>query len=410
MMKRDALILGGGIAGLWCAWELARLGLESTIVETAAFLGGHAARLCCKATDECQRCGACLLEDALHKVQSSGRISMLLRSDLLDVKGEYGDFAATVAQRSVRIVPDKCNDCGACEAVCPAPGALVRSPWDQRLVIDERKCRWFQEASCRACEEACPHDAVKLDRTPQILELDAATIVLASGFKPSDPHETSRFGYGRVPGVVTGLELESMLRQENWEPGPGKKMAFIQCVGSRDAKIGRNYCSRVCCGYALRLAHLLRSRFPDADTSMFYMDIQSFERDFEKRLEEAEQEVRLIRSIPSEIRKGADGRPELVYQRPDDKREFESFDLVVLSVGISPSQSSTELGRILGLAANVDGFVGADGEASTTSRRGIFVAGTVQGPKSIEETVSHAIGTSGEVASSIAKLSRGANQ
>lgn len=409
-MKRDALILGGGIAGLWCAWELARLGLESTIVETAALPGGHVARLCCKATDECQRCGACLLEDVLHKVRSSDRISMLLRSDLLQVRGEYGDFHTTVSHRPPRIVPDKCNDCGACEAICPVPGALARSAWDRGLAIDEQRCRWFQDASCRACQEACPQDAVNLDRTPEILELDAATIVLASGFKPSDPHESPRFGYGRVPGVVTGLELESLIRQENWELGLTKKIAFIQCVGSRDAKIGRNYCSRVCCGYALRLVHLLRSRFPDADASMFYMDIQSFERDFETRLKAAEKEARLIRSIPSEIRKGADGRPELVYQGLDDIRQFESFDLVVLSVGIAPSQSSIELGSTLGVGSNVDGFVGAGDEEATTSRRGVFVAGTAQGPRSIDETISHAIRTSGEVASSLAKLSREANQ
>ncbi len=251
---------------------------------------------------------------------------------------------------------------------------------------------------------------MNLDRTPEILELNASTIVLASGFKPSDPHDTPRFGYGRVPGVVTGLELESLLRQENWEPGPSRKIAFIQCVGSRDAKIGRNYCSRVCCGYALRLARLLRNRFPDLNASMFYMDIQTFDRDFDKRLKEAEQEVKLVRSIPSEIRKGADDRPELVYQGLDDNREFESFDLVVLSVGISPNQSSVELGNILGASSNVDGFVGGDGEAAVTSRGGVFVAGTVQGPKSIEETVSHAIRTAGEVASCVSNVSRGENE
>ena len=409
-MKKDALILGGGIAGLWCAWELARLGLESTIVETAAFPGGHAARLCCKATDECRRCGACLFEDVLHKVVWSDRITMLLHSDLLQVQGESGDFHATVSQRPARIVSDRCNDCEACEATCPVPGALVRSPWDRGLAIDEQKCRWFQDASCRACQETCAQDAVNLDRTPEILELNASTIVLASGFKPSDPHDTPRFGYGRVPGVVTGLELESLLRQENWEPGPSRKIAFIQCVGSRDAKIGRNYCSRVCCGYALRLARLLRNRFPDLSTSMFYMDIQSFERDFDKRLKEIEQEVKLVRSIPSEIRKGADGSPELVYQGLDDNREFESFDLVVLSVGISPNQSSVELGNIVGASSNVDGFVGGDGEAAVTSRCGVFVAGTVQGPKSIEETVSHAIRTAGEVASCVSKISREENE
>ncbi|MGB6068592.1 MAG: FAD-dependent oxidoreductase [Desulfomonilaceae bacterium] len=409
-MKKDAVILGGGIAGLWCAWELARLGLKSAIVETAPFPGGHVAQLCCKATDQCERCGACLLEDILHKVRSSSRISVLLQSDLLQVQGEPGDFHLTISQRPFRIMPERCNDCGACEAVCPVSGALVRSPWNRAIAINEQRCLWFQDASCRACRDACSQEAVKLDRAHDILNVHASTAILASGFKPSDPIETPRFGYGRVPGVVTGLELESLLRQNRWDPGRSAKVAFIQCVGSRDAKIGRNYCSRVCCAYALRLARLLHNRFPQAELSMFYMDIQSFERNFEERLKEAEQEVKLIRSIPSEIRTAVDGKPELIYHGPDDKRALESFDLVVLSVGISPSHSSAALGSLLGVGSNIDGFVGLDGEAVITSRAGVFVAGTVQGPKSIEETVSHAIRTAGQVASYIAKISRGENQ
>ncbi len=409
-MKKDAVILGGGIAGLWCAWELARLGLESVIVETAAFPGGHVAQLCCKATDQCERCGACLLEDILHKVQLSNRITVLLQSDLLQVEGKPGDFQLTISRRPLLIMPERCNNCGACEAVCPVPGALLRSPWNRAIAINEQRCLWFQDASCHACRDACRREAVKLDRSHDILDVHASTVVLASGFKPTDPTETPRFGYGRVPGVVTGLELESLLRQNCWDPGGNAKIAFIQCVGSRDAKIGRNYCSRVCCAYALRLARLLRTRFPQVDLSMFYMDIQSFERDFEERLKEAEQEVKLIRSIPSEIRTALDGKPELVYHGSDDKRALESFDLVVLSGGISPSHSSAALGNLLGVGLNMDGFVGGNGEAVTTSRAGVFVAGTVQGPKSIEETVSHAIRTAGQVTSYIAKISRGEDQ
>jgi heterodisulfide reductase subunit A2 len=341
-MKKDVIIVGGGVAGLWCAWELAAAGFDSVIVESAANLGGHAAKLCCKATDRCQRCGACLLEDVLHNVSGSPAITTLVGTTVHDFGQQNGGFNVTLS--------------GAAEG------------------------------------------------TPQV---KARAIVLASGFSPFDPTEKPRFGYGRVAGVMTGLELESELRDNKFNVQDLRKVAFIQCVGSRDPKLGRNYCSRVCCGYGLRLARLLRSRVPAIEPSMFYMDIQSFDRDFERRLAEAVQEVRLIRAVPSEVRSSADGRPELVYHGPDETRVVEPYDLVVLSVGLSPGTSTRALAELLALKPNADGFLGADGEGVSTASGGVFVAGTVQGPRSIEETVSHAIRTAGEVASYIGTVSIG---
>ncbi len=140
---------------------------------------------------------------------------------------------------------------------------------------------------------------------------------------------------------------------------------------------------------------------------MFYMDIQSFDRDFEKRLDAARKEVRLIRAIPSEIRLGPDGKPELVYRGPDEGKVFESFDLVVLSVGIAPDPSLGPLAELLGVGPNGDAFLGPEGDGVYTDSTGVFVAGAVQGPKSIEETVSHAIRTAGEVASYVKKTNKG---
>jgi heterodisulfide reductase subunit A len=407
----DTLIIGGGIAGLRCAGDLARLGLESAIVEKVPFFGGHTAHFCCKALDRCQRCGACLLEDMLDEVAVSDRIAMLPRTSVSLIERDNGLFRAVLVRRPPRIIPDKCNGCNACLDACPNPRALFRSPLDGRIMLDEEKCAFFTDGSCAACSDICPEHAIDLKGEPERVELKASSVVLACGFEAFDPRDKPRFGYGRVPGVITGLELETLLREDDLtipgREGEPSSVAFIQCVGSRDPRIGRNYCSRVCCGYALRLARLLKTRFPGLEPAMFYMDIQSFDRDFEKRLADAQREVRLVRAIPSEIRTGEDGRPELIYQGPEDSRVAESFDMVTLSVGISPRGSSGIFRDLLGIDSNVEGFLGKDGEEVSTDISGVFVAGTVQGPRSIEETVSHACRAAGETAAYLARSRKG---
>ncbi len=401
-MKTHAVIVGGGVAGLSCAWELAEQGLTSAIVETAPFAGGHVGGFCCKATDRCQRCGACVLEDAFRRVSASDRILTLLATTISQVEPLHGGFNLELTRRPLRVSPDRCNGCGACREVCPAKGALVRSPFSARVGLVEESCLFFKNGSCSACVDACPEHAVNLQAPAETSTITSDTVVLAAGFQSFDPREKPRLGYGRVPGVITAEELDTLLREDKALPrigeAPPRSMAFIQCVGSRDARIGKDYCSRVCCGYALRMIRLARGKFPWIEPSMFYMDIQTFERDFDRRLADAAQEARLVRAMPAEIRTSSDGRPEIVYEGPDEQRAVEAFDLVVLSVGISPAKSLGALGKLFSVGPNTDGFLGQDGEEVSTGRPGVFVAGTVQGPRSIEETVSHAARAAAEVA------------
>jgi len=342
-MQIDSVIIGGGIAGLWCARELSRLGLRATVIEKASVLGGHVAGYCCKATESCQRCGACLLEEVLADLRSSDSVTCLVRSEVLQLEPANAGFVLKGLSR-------------------PEPA----------------------------------------DAEPVEFAIDASSVVLATGFKPFDPTQKPRFGYGRIPGVMTALELDEQLRNGNFATlageREGRSVAFIQCVGSRDAKLGRNYCSRVCCGYAMRLARLLRKRFPDIQPAMFYMDLQTFDRDFERRIQEAAREVRLVRAIPSEVRMSADGKPALVYEGPGDVRVVEGFDLVVLSVGIHPNPAIASLVNQVQLGLNEDGFVGHGAVDVSTRVEGVFVAGTAQGPKSIADSVSHAVRAAGQVA------------
>lgn len=404
-MITDVVIIGGGVAGIHCAAELSKLGVRSAIVEKQARPGGHVASYCCKATDQCQRCGACVLEDELGSLGGSEHTQWLLRSTVANVTRTNGSFNITLDTRPIRIHPDRCDDCGKCLEVCPNPLALPRSPVDNQIILDEKQCLFFKDGSCRACSETCPQSAIDLDATEEKSEIQGRAVILACGFKAFDPRDKPRFGYGRIPGVITGLELESILRKNNFSPADGDRkyesVAFIQCVGSRDPKIGRNYCSRVCCAYALRLAELLRHRFDVIHPTVFYMDIQSFDRDFEQRLKAIRRNVRLVRAIPAEIRRDSDDRPQLVYRGPNEERIAESFDLVVLSVGMSPDEQLFPLANLLGVETNQDAFLGRDGDDVLTNAPGVFVAGAANGPKSIEDTISHAIRAAGMAASHV---------
>ncbi len=406
-MNRDALIVGGGIAGIWTAIELSNLGFRSVIVEKAPFLGGHVAGLSCKATDGCRKCGACTLEDAVDRLNHSTGIDVLHKTTLMSLGGNEGEFRASLLKTPSGIITEKCSLCGACRSACPVTGAIESSPVDGALFLDESLCQFFKDGSCGACKDACPDGAVDLESFPITLDVSSSCVIIATGFKAFDPRLKSRFGYGFVPGVLTSLELDKLLRNNDPatlgnDSGPGS-VAFIQCVGSRDPKLGRNYCSQVCCGNAIRLAELLKHRYQSIDCAIFYMDIQNFDRNSSSRRDYAERHLRMIRAIPSEVRTGTDGRPQLIYQDSEDKRAAESFDMVVLSIGMSPPTFEPGFPSI---GTTIDGFLGRDHGLGITELPGVFVVGTANGPKSILNTVSHAIHVGGLAANYIRSSSK----
>ncbi len=381
----DCIILGGGVGGLTCAQELAIRGYDSAVVEKAPFLGGHAAKLVCKATTRCQNCGACLVGDVVRQTEGLPQIGKMLSARVETLRRDSSIFVSLVVQSPVRIVPDQCIECGECVASCPSPGAIRLSPFIGKPYIMPEACLRYQGGICAACAEVCRSSAIHISATETSLQVESEALVVATGFTPFNPKQKPRLGYGQIPGVLTALELEELLRNEQleWNPKgrPINRIAFIQCVGSRDAHIGHNYCSQVCCAYALRMARLLKTKQPEVNITVFYMDIQTFERDFATRLKEADEEVNLCRAIPSEARTGKEGGVELLYHSALGYNVWESFDLVVLSIGMSPPDSIPALNFV---ARDSDGFFDA------SEQKGIFVVGACQGPKSIIETIRHA--------------------
>ncbi len=381
-MAQSVLIIGGGVSGLSAAYELSGLGIDSILIENGPFLGGLVSQFSCKAVDSCQHCGACYLEDIIGKVGASDSAQCFVGANLTDCRWDNGQFHV-----SLSITPQRILDCTTEEANglhCPAPGALI--PIGSRVILDERRCLYFKDSSCHKCIDSVFGETLKLDVSPELRSMNVDAVLVASGFTPYDATNKPRFGYGKIKGVVTALDIEPKLRNGTLELNPGAKVAFIQCVGSRDLKIDRNYCSRVCCGYALRMSRLLKNKY-SADITVFFMDLQSYERFSEKALEKARNDYRMIRAIPSEIRPDAEGKPEVLFSGVGNRTQAEVFDMVVLSVGMSPGDY--KLAKILSIERNIDGFLGGEGESVATSTPGIFTAGAAQGPKSIPESVSH---------------------
>ncbi|MGC8657515.1 MAG: hypothetical protein ACP5U1_00405, partial [Desulfomonilaceae bacterium] len=301
---------------------------------------------------------------------------------------------SVILHKQSRIINERCDNCNLCTKVCPVEGALVRSSFDSRLYISNEKCLNSIGVRCEACAQICPQEAVAVAQNAAEIEIDTMAVAVCTGFNPFDATKKPRFGYGRIPGVLTTLELDSLLRSGNFEPAGFangfKSVAFIQCVGSRDPKLGSNYCSRICCGVSIRLARLLKYKYPEVRPTCFYMDIQTFEREFDKTLNQAENEITFIRAIPSEIRLGDDNRPEIIYNGDDDIKQITPFDLVVLSIGIAPKDPDLPKG-FPALWQNREGFVGVEGNDVTAGHPGIFVAGAAQGPKSITDCISQSI-------------------
>ncbi|MEW6385986.1 MAG: FAD-dependent oxidoreductase [Thermodesulfobacteriota bacterium] len=400
-LENPVLVLGGGIAGITATLELTRLGHTVILAEKGPFLGGRAAHFTCKATDTCQKCGACLVEQCLLDLFAAPRLKIETQSQLIACRRENGRFRCTLKGQPLLVDPKRCINCSLCASECPAAeaGAVMTTsqvPHHPRYAILPEHCLHFLEGSCRVCADLCPTGAIDLNQRERELDLTVAAVVLATGYQPADPRELSHYGYGYVPGVITGVELENLLRHgfEQLFPGGGRQLsrvAFIQCVGSRNHR--HPYCSRVCCAYTLRLARLIKHRRPDCQVTTFYMDLQNVGQTPGKFLAAVQEEITTIRALPGIVAGTAGGTVKVRYvEESTGQALFEEFDLVVLAVGMGAGQDNRTLGSMLRLELTPERFFQpADAEErATTGQPGVFLAGAALGPLSIPESIAQA--------------------
>jgi len=388
------LVIGGGIAGITASLEISKKGIPVDIVETAPFLGGHAVQFSCKATDKCVKCGACIVEEKLEHVTNASNIQFLLNSQVKKVS-KNGNYSVSISREPVYIDPGKCTNCAKCYKKCPESDAVIQGFSKNNhpfYAIDIKNCRNSKKQSCDICVTVCPENAIDLKKRRTSYKSDYSAIITAAGFQPCNPKDKP-YGYGKFKNVITNLDLERMFGAKNKVLRPSdkkvpEKIAFIQCVGSRDSKLNQLWCSRVCCGSSMRLANLIKSRAPETEITVFYIDIQTFSSDFEKVYNHLKQDLRLVRTIPGDVLKTNDDKLRVTYYNAcAESQTDEIFDMLVLSIGMTPCENSQELFALLNIPA-FDFSSSIDKKRKT--KKDIFTAGAMEHPMNIAESIASA--------------------
>ncbi|MFA5346670.1 MAG: CoB--CoM heterodisulfide reductase iron-sulfur subunit A family protein [Methanoregula sp.] len=410
----DVVVIGAGIAGIQAALDIADHGIQVHLIEREPTIGGHMAQL--DKTFPTNDCSMCILSPKMVEVERHPRIAMYTCSEVERIEGEIGHFTVTIKKIPRFIDESVCNGCGDCVLICPVEvynrfdaGIGVRKaiykPHPQAVpdivVKDPEHC-----IECGLCYDVCGPDAIKRQDEEQIITIQASSIVITTGYAIFDARSKKQFGHLALPDVITSLELERMMNASGPTGGKIRRLSdgrvpesimFIQCVGSRDVTINRPYCSCVCCMQAIKNAMLIKEKNPETDVVICYMDIRSYGKGYEEYFERAKKTgVRFLRGMPSDVL--ADSRGMIVQVENSETSEVQVLhpDLVVLSVGIGPSEKSGQVAERFKVPLEDTGFIKPVHDALDTVATlcpGIYVAGTASAPRDIPDSV-----TSGESA------------
>jgi heterodisulfide reductase subunit A len=410
--KQAALVVGGGVAGMQAALDIANQGFKVYLVEKTPSIGGRMAQL--DKTFPTLDCSACILTPKLSEVAHHKNINLMTYSEVGSVTGKSGDFRVRV-RRKARFVKDElCSGCGDCAAECPVE---VPNEFDMNLGFRKAIYIGFPQATpnvytvdkencidCGRCVKVCQRNAIDLAMVDKNIDLHVGTIILATGFELFDVSRYPRLGYGHYANVIHAMEFERLINAAGPTHGhlvrlsDGKKpnsIGFIQCVGARDVQKGVPYCSRVCCMYSIKNAVMALEHYPNAEVWVYYADIRAFGKGFEEFYEMAKHRfgVKFIRGRVAEVMEGKN-TGNLVVKVEDtesSKVRLIEHDMVVISPGVVPSEGMNTLATKMGIERTDDGYIQINSSFSgpiLTKTQGVFVCGCADGPKDIPDSVS----------------------
>ena len=435
-VTKRALVIGGGIAGIQTALDVADAGFEVDIVEKEPTIGGRMAQL--DKTFPTLDCAACILTPKMVEAAQSEKINIISYAELEKVTGYVGNFTATIRKKARYIDETKCTGCGVCTEKCPSRKGLnafnmglntrgaVYIPCAQAIpnvaVIDSTNCIHFRTGKCGLCEKNCSAGAIKFDQQDEYLERQYGAIIVATGFKPIDARAFDEFAYTQSKDVVTSLEFERIMnaagptKGQLVRPSDGKhphEIVFIQCVGSRcsqDATKGKPYCSKICCMYTAKHAMLVREKYPDVKVHVFYIDERTPGKGFDEFYRRAveQYDVDYIKGMVGKVSVEGD---HLNVQGSDlllNEQVHIKADMVVLATAIEPDPTARAIGTMLTASMDTNDFFT---EAHPKLRpvesptAGVFLSGVCQGPKDIPETVAQAGAAAAKVIGLLSKNS-----
>lgn len=443
-VNHATLVIGAGIAGIQASLEIANAGKQVYLIEQSGTIGGHMAMF--DKTFPTLDCAACILTPKMVDVGQHDKIDLMTMAKVESIEGIPGDYKIKIKQKARRVDIDACVACGLCVDACPVKvdsefdaGISLRKaiyiPFPQAVpnayLIDDEHCRYVltDGEKCGVCIRKCPKDCIILDEEDKTTELEVGNIIIATGYELLDVSKIEQYGYGKFPNVLTSLEFERLTnasgstggkivtktqqynkktKQNDWVFSPDgptpKNVAIIHCVGSRNKKYNA-YCSRVCCMYSLKFAHLLKEKIPSVNVYEFYIDMRAFGKGYEEFADRIREEgAFVIRGHSASVAM----KDEKMIVRGEDifhdrLVEFD-VDMVILAVGLIPSAGTRELSDLLGIERDSDGWfyeLDYNGNPTDTAKGGIYVAGMCQAPKDIPDTVAQASAVAAGVLRSI---------
>ncbi len=407
----NAMVIGGGVAGIQAALDIANQDFEVYLIEKAPSIGGKMAML--DKTFPTLDCSACILTPRLSEVSRHPKIHTLTLSEVQSITGKAGNFKVKIRKKARYVHEERCSGCGNCISECPVERP---NPFDQNIGFRKAIYIPFAQATpnactidlescihCNRCLKACEREAIDFNMEDEEYELEVGTIVFATGYELFDVTKYPRYGYMKLDNVIHAMEFERLINATGpthghlIRLGDGKiprNIGFIQCVGARDVKLGVPYCSRVCCMYGIKLGIMAKEHNPDTDVTIYYADVRAYGKGYEEFYQMARKRygIHFVNGRVGEISEDPETRNLRLISDDiiNDSIVHAEHDLIVISPGIQPSTCSEAIYEQIGVDLDDEGYIEEShpilGPVSTRNR-GIFVCGCSEGPKDIPDSV-----------------------